>query len=234
MTMTAAVSNTENYYTSSASEAASTASSSDNSYVKHDEFLKLLTTQLTNQDPLNPMDNTAFLSQMAQLQALDEQIDTNNNLAQLSQDSQMQGAANLVGKKITGEDDYGSEASGTVINAMLKDDTVYIQLDNLQKLKYENVTNVENIEATTNDATMESLLRWLTYDNRLGAASGMIGNYVFGEDTNGNDVEGLVLNASVQNGNVLLQLPNEVYVPFEKVTDVTVAFSSDTEATEGE
>ena len=36
-----------------------------------DEFLKLLVTQLQNQDPLNPQDDTQFISQLAQFSALD-------------------------------------------------------------------------------------------------------------------------------------------------------------------
>ena len=36
-----------------------------------DEFLKLLTTQMQAQDPLNPMDNTEFVSQLSQFTSLE-------------------------------------------------------------------------------------------------------------------------------------------------------------------
>ena len=36
-----------------------------------DRFLKLLTTQLKNQDPLNPMDNAQMTSQLAQISTVD-------------------------------------------------------------------------------------------------------------------------------------------------------------------
>ena len=36
-----------------------------------DRFLKLLTTQLKNQDPLNPMDNAQLTSQLAQISTVD-------------------------------------------------------------------------------------------------------------------------------------------------------------------
>lgn len=48
------------------------------------EFLQLLVTQLQNQDPLNPMDNTEFLSQMAQFSSLEQLIHINTTLEKMS------------------------------------------------------------------------------------------------------------------------------------------------------
>lgn len=43
-------------------------------------FLKLLTTQLNNQDPLNPTDSTEFVAQIAQFSAVEQQVKTNDTL----------------------------------------------------------------------------------------------------------------------------------------------------------
>ena len=42
----------------------------DNSQLGQDAFLKLLTTQLQNQDPLNPVDQTQSIAQLAQFSSL--------------------------------------------------------------------------------------------------------------------------------------------------------------------
>lgn len=76
--------------TSAATAAAATGSSAANT---QDRFLKLLVTQMKNQDPLNPMDNAQITSQMAQLstvsgidklnvtlQALSDSMTTNQSL----------------------------------------------------------------------------------------------------------------------------------------------------------
>lgn len=58
-----------------------------------DEFLKLLVTQLKSQDPLNPMNDTDFIAQMAQFSSL-EQMQNLNNSYSLTQ------AIGLVGKSV--------------------------------------------------------------------------------------------------------------------------------------
>ncbi len=48
------------------------------------DFLKLLTTQLANQDPTNPVDNTQMLAQLAQFSSLSAQNQTNTDLTTIS------------------------------------------------------------------------------------------------------------------------------------------------------
>jgi flagellar basal-body rod modification protein FlgD len=48
-----------------------------------DEFLKILTAQLANQDPTAPMDSNAFVAQLAQFSALEQQQNTNDILTQM-------------------------------------------------------------------------------------------------------------------------------------------------------
>ncbi len=45
-----------------------------------DDFLRLLTTQLANQDPLDPMDNTAFVSQMAEFSTLEHMMNMSESV----------------------------------------------------------------------------------------------------------------------------------------------------------
>lgn len=69
-----------------------------------DDFLKLFITQLQNQDPLNPMDGTEYMTQLAQLTQLEQAYNTNNNLsdiiASLNASSALS-AVSFIGKEIT-------------------------------------------------------------------------------------------------------------------------------------
>jgi flagellar basal-body rod modification protein FlgD len=68
-----------------------------------DRFLKMLVTQLQNQDPLNPMDNAQITSQMAQINAVTGLEKVNDSIKSLSgqflQMQMLQGAA-LVGRDV--------------------------------------------------------------------------------------------------------------------------------------
>lgn len=48
-----------------------------------DDFLQLLTTQLQNQDPLNPMDSNEFTNQLVQFSQVEQQINSNQKLDSL-------------------------------------------------------------------------------------------------------------------------------------------------------
>lgn len=66
-------------------------------------FLKLLTTQLQNQDPTEPVDNAQLTQQIAQYSGVEQQVQTNANLEKLlSQQSQSQlsTAVSYIGKEV--------------------------------------------------------------------------------------------------------------------------------------
>lgn len=65
-----------------------------------DQFLRLLTTQLQNQDPLSPMDSNEFTNQLVQFSQVEQQINTNeklNSLLTLQQTSSISSALGYVG-----------------------------------------------------------------------------------------------------------------------------------------
>lgn len=72
-------------------------------------FLKLLMTQLQNQDPTAPMDTNAFTSQLVQYSSVEQQINTNTNLTNLitaTQSNTMLQSSSLVGKQVTVTNDH--------------------------------------------------------------------------------------------------------------------------------
>jgi flagellar basal-body rod modification protein FlgD len=71
-------------------------------------FLKLLTTQLQNQDPTKPMDSETLTQQLVQFATVEQQLAGNQTLTRLldlQQAGQLSGAAQLVGRRVTVESD---------------------------------------------------------------------------------------------------------------------------------
>jgi flagellar basal-body rod modification protein FlgD len=71
-------------------------------------FLKLLTTQLKNQDPLSPTDTTQMTSQITQMTGVEQQLVTNDLLAALvgmTTGGAISEGVNLMGKQVTAETD---------------------------------------------------------------------------------------------------------------------------------
>lgn len=64
------------------------------------DFIKLLLTQLTYQDPLKPMDNQQFMAQMAQFTALQQTSELNTNMLQLIQNQAALSSVGLIGRSV--------------------------------------------------------------------------------------------------------------------------------------
>jgi flagellar basal-body rod modification protein FlgD len=87
-----------------AAQSASTATAGPTQTLGENDFLKLLTTQMQAQDPLNPMDSTNFAAQLAQFSSVEQLTNINTKLAAMtaSQASlQNTMASGLIGKKVT-------------------------------------------------------------------------------------------------------------------------------------
>ena len=91
--------------TAAAGSAASVKGSAQTSLTNnYNDFLKLLMTQLQNQDPTSPMDTNQFTSQLVQYSSVEQQIATNTSLTQLiqlTQGGEVLQASSLVGKPVT-------------------------------------------------------------------------------------------------------------------------------------
>ncbi|MGI5173674.1 flagellar hook assembly protein FlgD [Treponema sp. OMZ 840] len=65
-----------------------------------DDFLKLLITQLSHQDPLSPMENTEFIAQMAQFSSLEQITNMSSGFNRLASMLTNSEAVSIVGKTV--------------------------------------------------------------------------------------------------------------------------------------
>ncbi len=93
-----------------------------NAAVSQDQFLTLLVTQLQNQDPLNPVSDREFITQLTQLNTLTSLQSLNTSFAQNLKLQQLTQGADLVGRTV----EYKPTADATT-TATGKVDSVAVQ-----------------------------------------------------------------------------------------------------------
>ena len=114
-----------------------------------DAFLQLLVAQMKYQDPLEPTDNTEYVSQLANFSSLEQMTNMNDSLANMSMASDLQRASNLVGNFATVKVG-GQEVTGKVDAVEYKDGTAYLSIEGN---KYPLSDLVESLDATYLTAT---------------------------------------------------------------------------------
>jgi len=101
----------------------------------YDTFLQLLTAQVRNQDPLDPMSSDDFSSQLAQFSAVEQQVKTNDLLASLGTQMSLMGMGQMAGwigleaRAVTTADFQGSPISISPNPAATADRAVLVVKD---------------------------------------------------------------------------------------------------------
>lgn len=98
-----------------------------NNQLGKDDFLKLLITQLSNQDPTNPMENTEFIAQMAQFSSLEQMTNMSTSFTQLANTLSASEASTTVGKRVEVQLE-GATISG-VVEAATRGQSPMVQIN---------------------------------------------------------------------------------------------------------
>jgi flagellar basal-body rod modification protein FlgD len=116
--------------------------------LKAEDFIKMMVTQLQNQDPMQPADNNQLLAQMSQIGQLQSATSLQSSLQGLVQQNQIGAAAGLIGKTVQGLDDNDDPVTGTVTSVSVGKDSVDLELDSGTKLSLGKVTSISPATAT--------------------------------------------------------------------------------------
>lgn len=104
-----------------------TVSSTANDILGKDAFLQLLVTELTNQDPLSPMDNKDMITQMAQFSTVEQLTNIyssmdnlSNAIATIFQHSLLTQGAALIGKQVSGMIPGGEDEDPVIVEGIVE------------------------------------------------------------------------------------------------------------------
>jgi flagellar basal-body rod modification protein FlgD len=137
-----------------------TTSETGNSRLDKNAFMKLLVTQMKNQDPMAPMDNTQSIAQLAQFSSLEQMQLLNDNivgLAVLQQSnalmSQLTQSSALIGQSVRYVDPTtNEEAEGVVDSIKIEDGLAVLSIDG-EEVPLANVTEVTGTPSTDETST---------------------------------------------------------------------------------
>ncbi len=149
-----------NTKTGAASNTAASSATGTSAQETSDRFLKLLVAQLQNQDPMNPMDNAAVTTQMAQIQTVTGVSTLNSSIQGLAnQFGQMQAlqSVSLVGREVTVPGDKVTVADG---KAALSFDLASAA----DTVKLEVLNGAGSVIATQDLGKMKSGMQSVTWD----------------------------------------------------------------------
>jgi len=126
-----------------------------------DTFLQLLTTQLKNQNPLDPLDTNQFTQQLVQFAGVEQQLRTNDSLdalVKLNKSSQLSTAMNYVGQTVT------ADGSTTALKAGVA--TWYVSAPRAASATI-NITDSTGNLVYTHDTTLEAGTSGFTWDGKM-------------------------------------------------------------------
>lgn len=172
-----------------------------------EDFMKLLVTQLTNQDPMEPMGNEELLRQISSIRDIELSTNLSDALTRLTGQQHFSSASGLIGQYVTTTPDAsGASISGVVIGVRFNEagDATLVLADGSE-------TPLKNV------ATIEAPLQ---------AGEALVGQNVFGVDRRDSAepraVQGVVTGARTDDqGEVVLELDTGESLRLRDVIGVT-------------
>jgi flagellar basal-body rod modification protein FlgD len=96
------------------------------------DFLKLLVTQMSSQDPMNPQSDTDFIAQVAQFSTLEATQSMQSSMSQIQSSQQLTQANGLLGKTVSVQDNQGLTVQGTVSSVQIQAGTPQLIINGQQ------------------------------------------------------------------------------------------------------
>ncbi|GFZ83932.1 hypothetical protein GCM10008018_32290 [Paenibacillus marchantiophytorum] len=121
----------------------------DNNTLGKDDFLKILITQLQNQDPTQPLQDKEFIAQMAQFTSVEQLTNMAGEMKLMRQSLGF--VSGLIGKSVTWTDidssGASSEKTGIVDSITFKDGNQYATVKGVE-ISLDKLKRIENVGET--------------------------------------------------------------------------------------
>lgn len=113
-----------------------------NSTLGKDQFLKILITQLQNQDPMQPMEDKEFIAQMAQFTSVEQLMNISTQMTAMNQS--LGAVSGLIGKDITWTDSTTDQPKSGNVESIVVSSGVQYAVVGKDRVALTDVTQIKN------------------------------------------------------------------------------------------
>ena len=107
-----------------------------------EEFIQIMFTELSNQDPFQPNDSGALLEQLSSIRSIESNINLMEHLETLVLESQLASAANMIGKTITGLTSLNDRVTGEVVSVLREGEEITLELSSGERVPIGSVQSI--------------------------------------------------------------------------------------------
>ena len=169
------------------------------------EFLQIILSELSNQDPLAPNDTAAILEQLSSIRNIETQTQLDDKLSDLVTQNSISTSANFIGKFVSGLDANNNNAQGIVESLSVRDGKPVLNLAGGAELEAERVTQVEDLGDLDTQVVQQLLANLQVLDSGTLIGRDVVGN-VASIDGGTRQVSGRVTGVTVVDGQIQLEL----------------------------
>lgn len=180
------------------------------------EFIEILVSELTNQDPFEPNDSAQILEQLSSLRSIESQTALQDSLESLVDQNSIASASGYIGQFVEGLNNANNEVSGLVVGLSIEAGQPVLQLDDGTSLAANRVTEISPLPDSNELATQQMLANLITVNS-----AALVGQKVTGLDDGGNQVTGLVTEVRRDDSDLYLELDSGHTVRAGRVTSFT-------------
>jgi len=106
------------------------------------DFLKIILSELSRQDPLKPNDTSTLLQQLSTIRSIQSDVDLSDRLKGLVNQNEWSSGAALIGRGVSGVSEEGSRVAGVVVGVSRTDSGPVLTLSDGSRVPMSGVDEV--------------------------------------------------------------------------------------------
>jgi flagellar basal-body rod modification protein FlgD len=165
------------------------------------EFINILVTELTQQDPFEPNDSGAILEQLSSLRNIESQANLQKQFESMVDQNAVSSASGMIGQFVKGLDASNQAVEGIVSSIVIENGKPILKLSDGSRLDATRITDVGDL-GDLDTQIVQQLLRNLIILN----SSALVGKMVSGFNEGNVLVEGVVTSVKSEDDDLVLEL----------------------------